>query len=88
MSHTETSGAPPAAIATARERLDAHVREIVKWHFDPATGCPFWLERAKGFDFNPRTDVQTYEDLIDAPSARDRARVLAALSQQSGRRGF
>jgi len=24
----------PAAIAAARERLDAHVREIVRWHFD------------------------------------------------------
>ena len=37
----------PDAIARAQERLDAHVREIVRWHFDPATGCPFWLERAQ-----------------------------------------
>ena len=46
------------AIQKAREQLDAHARDIVRWHFDPATGCPFWLERAKGFDFNPLTDVK------------------------------
>ena len=48
---------------TARERLDAHVREIVQWHFDPATGCPFWLERAKTFSFDPRKDIRGYADL-------------------------
>ncbi len=50
-------------VREARERLDAHVREIVSWHFDPATGCPFWLEKAKTFDFDPRTDVRGYNDL-------------------------
>jgi phenylacetate-coenzyme A ligase PaaK-like adenylate-forming protein len=52
-----------SAVKEARARLDAHVREIVRWHFDPATGCPFWLERAKRFDFDPLKDVQTYDDL-------------------------
>ena len=33
-------------MAAARAALDAHVREIVAWHFDPATGCPFWLDYA------------------------------------------
>ena len=33
--------------AAARERLDAQTREIVAWHFDPKTGCPFWLDYAK-----------------------------------------
>jgi hypothetical protein len=47
----------------ARERLDAHVREIVHWHFSPETGTPFWLERAKTFKFNPLTDVQGYDEL-------------------------
>lgn len=50
-------------VSAARERLDAHVREIVSWHFDPATGCPFWLEKAKEFDFDPREAVKSYEDL-------------------------
>ena len=47
----------------AREALDAHVREIVAWHFDPQTGCPFWLDRAKGLDWDPRREIQTFQDL-------------------------
>lgn len=47
----------------AREALDAWVREIVAWHFDPATGCPFWLERAKTLDWDPRRDIRGYDDL-------------------------
>ncbi len=49
--------------AEARARLDAHVREVVAWHFDPATGSPFWLERASGLGFDPRKEVRGYEDL-------------------------
>lgn len=52
-----------AQIAANKQALDAHVREIVQWHFDPETGCPFWLERAKSLDFDPRTDVQSADDL-------------------------
>jgi hypothetical protein len=50
-------------VRAARERLDAHVREIVRWHFDPATGCPFWLERATQLSFDPMTEVAGYDDL-------------------------
>ena len=63
MSLTVTQSVPDSARQAARERLDAHVREIVRWHFDPKTGCPFWLERAKQLDFDPLTDVQSYGDL-------------------------
>jgi len=47
----------------ARSRLDAHVREMVQWHFDPETGSPFWLEYGRGLDFDPRKEVRTYDDL-------------------------
>jgi len=50
-------------IQSARERLDAQMREVVRWHFSPDTGTPFWLERAKSFKFNPLKDVQTFDDL-------------------------
>lgn len=50
-------------VAEARSRLDAHVREIVAWHFDPATGSPFWLEKAAELGFDPRREVRGYEDL-------------------------
>ncbi|MCB0276941.1 MAG: hypothetical protein KDI06_19140, partial [Calditrichaeota bacterium] len=47
----------------AREKLDAHVREMVAWHFDPQTGCPFWLEYAENLDFDPRREIGGYDDL-------------------------
>ncbi|MEM9291190.1 MAG: hypothetical protein AAGD01_05890 [Acidobacteriota bacterium] len=49
--------------AEARRRLDAHVREIVAWHFDPDLGTPFWIEYAEGLDFDPRKEIGGYEDL-------------------------
>jgi phenylacetate-coenzyme A ligase PaaK-like adenylate-forming protein len=51
------------AQTTARQKLDAWVQEIVAWHFDPATGTPFWLDRAKSLGFDPRREIQTYDDL-------------------------
>ncbi len=48
---------------TSRETLDAWVREIIQWHFDPETGCPFWLDFAKKLDWDPRREIRTYEDL-------------------------
>ena len=50
-------------IEEARGRLDAHVREMVAWHFDPASGSPFWLDFADRLDFDPREAVQGYDDL-------------------------
>ncbi|MFN5330698.1 MAG: hypothetical protein ACK5DV_16110 [Planctomycetota bacterium] len=50
-------------VKRAREQLDAHVRDIVKWHFSPETGCEFWLEKAKSYSFNPITDVNGADDL-------------------------
>lgn len=52
-----------AAIRDARNRLDAHVREVVAWHFNPDTGCPFWLERVKTLGFDPRKEVRGFDDL-------------------------
>ncbi|MCH7700824.1 MAG: hypothetical protein IID37_03980 [Planctomycetes bacterium] len=50
-------------VAQAKQRLDEHTREIVAWHFDPDTGCPFWLEHASKLDWDPRTEIRTYADL-------------------------
>jgi phenylacetate-coenzyme A ligase PaaK-like adenylate-forming protein len=52
-----------AAIDAAREALDRQVREVVGWHFDPATGCPFWLDYAKKLDFDPRERIHSFDDL-------------------------
>ena len=53
----------PEAVAAARAALDAWTREVVEWHFNPDTGTPFWLERAKTLGFDPRREIQTYADL-------------------------
>ncbi|MBC8871070.1 MAG: hypothetical protein H8E44_16720 [Planctomycetes bacterium] len=52
-----------ASVAEARERLDAWTREVVQWHFNPETGCPFWLEFAEGLDWDPRQEIRGYDDL-------------------------
>jgi len=46
-----------------KEKLDAWTREIVQWHFSPETGCPFWLDWAAKAGWDPRKEVQNYQDL-------------------------
>lgn len=40
-----------------------YLRAAMEWHFNPQTGSPFWLRRAETLDFDPRSDVNTLEDL-------------------------
>jgi phenylacetate-coenzyme A ligase PaaK-like adenylate-forming protein len=49
--------------AAARTALNARVREIVSWHFDPATGSPFWLDYAKKLGWDPRREISGFSDL-------------------------
>ena len=49
----------------AGERLDTHLRGIIKWHFSAETGCPFWLDWARNQDWNPLTEVLTFNDLTE-----------------------
>ena len=60
---TATLDVSPTAITDARTRLDAWVRELMAWHFDPATGAPFWLEWAQQAGWDPRKEVRSYADL-------------------------
>jgi hypothetical protein len=48
---------------SAREALDAWTREIIQWHFNPETGCPFWLDFASKLDWEPRKEIRCYADL-------------------------
>jgi hypothetical protein len=41
-----TAKATPEQTKQAKDKLDAQVREVVRWHFSPDTGTPFWLEKA------------------------------------------
>lgn len=60
---TATQPAPAASVSASREALDAWVREVVEWHFNPATGCPFWLEYAEKLSWDPRQEIQGLDDL-------------------------
>ena len=53
----------------AREALDAWVREVVAWHFDPATGCPFWLDTRKKLGWDPRERDHGLRRPADASAA-------------------
>lgn len=50
------------------------VRAAMRWHFDPGTGSPFWLARAKTLDFDPLTDVKGIDDLALFPNVCDELR--------------
>ena len=63
--------ATDAQIKAAREKLDAQTVEMVEWHFNPATGCPFWLEKAKSLKFDPRKEVKCFDDLKKFPEFED-----------------
>jgi hypothetical protein len=58
--------------------LDAHVREMVDWHFDPDTGSPYWLRRAASLGFDPRREIRTFADLSRFPPVADEWREVAA----------
>lgn len=58
-------------VASARQQLDAHTREIVRWHFSPETGSPYWLAKAKTLPFDPLKDIQCFEDLKKFPLFED-----------------
>jgi|HigsolmetaAR206D_1030411.scaffolds.fasta_scaffold00528_9 hypothetical protein len=47
--------------------VDDLVRAVVRWHFDPRTGSPFWLDLARRLDFDPLRDVTGRADLARFP---------------------
>ncbi|MFQ5742451.1 MAG: hypothetical protein ACE5HV_02550 [Acidobacteriota bacterium] len=52
-----------ARVREAQEELDAHLREIIGFHFAPESGCPFWLEWAEKAGWDPRQEIQRFDDL-------------------------
>jgi hypothetical protein len=56
---------------SATATLDAWVRELMQWHFDPAIGCPFWLEWAEKAGWDPRREVRSHADLAKFSNFQD-----------------
>ena len=60
---TGFAAAAPERVQAARTALDAHVREIVGWHFSPETGSPFWLDYASKLGWDPLKEIHGFDDL-------------------------
>ncbi len=58
-------------IAAAETALDAHVREIIAWHFSHETGTPFWLDWAQQTGAQPVEQVRSFADLARLPRFED-----------------
>jgi phenylacetate-coenzyme A ligase PaaK-like adenylate-forming protein len=56
---------------------EAYLRAAVRWHFSPDTGSRYWLQRAKSLEFDPLTDIKTFEDLALFPNIVDELRDVA-----------
>lgn len=52
----------------ARSDPEAFLQAAMRWHFSPETGSRFWLDRASRLEFDPRTDVRTFDDLRRFPN--------------------
>ncbi len=50
-------------IKRAKHKLDTHVREMVQWHFDPKSGCPFWLDYAENLGLDLTKEISSFDDL-------------------------
>lgn len=60
-----------AAQAKALDELNEHTLKTVHFHFSDETGCPFWLEKKRELNFDPLTEVKSYEDIKKFPSFED-----------------
>jgi len=57
---------------------DEFIRAAMDWHFSPETGSPFWLERAASLEFDPLTDVKSFDDLALFPNVANELRDVRA----------
>lgn len=58
--------------------FDNHVRELVAWHFDAATGSPFWLAKRDSLGFDPLNDIRDANDLRRFPDVSAELRDVPA----------
>jgi hypothetical protein len=73
MSNAESSVSPEVAqqSAEAKDRLNEHTLKTVHWHFSEETGSPFWLQKRSELNFDPLTDVKSFDDLKKFPHFED-----------------
>ncbi|MFY1623373.1 hypothetical protein ACN261_28365 [Micromonospora sp. WMMD723] len=63
-----------AVASSPVETFDERLRRLLRWHFDPQTGSPFWLRQRGLLDFDPLRDIDTAADLVRFPDLTDQLR--------------
>ncbi|TWU43130.1 hypothetical protein Q31b_21680 [Novipirellula aureliae] len=58
-------------VDAARDALNEHTLRTVHWHFHDDTGSPFWLEKKRELNFDPLTDIKSFDDLKKFPLFED-----------------
>lgn len=53
---------------------DAHVQQMMKWHFSSDTGSEFWLTRKHRLGFDPIQEIRGVDDLLNFPNLIDECR--------------
>ena len=59
------------AASEALDLLNEHTLKTVHWHFSEETGSPFWLGKKSELNFDPLTDVKSFDDLKKFPNFED-----------------
>lgn len=58
-------------VDSARDALNEHTLRTIHWHFSDDTGSPFWLEKKSELNFDPLTEVRSFDDLKKFPLFED-----------------
>lgn len=59
---------------TELSNFNAHLHDVMQWHFSEKTGSPFWLDKRKSLGFDPLRDVRSFCDLALFPDVADELR--------------
>lgn len=91
---TTVRNGPETAYAAMRERvpelavdLDTWTRRMMRWHFSPGTGSPFWLSRRDSLGFDPVRDVDGFAAL-ELFGLFDKAELRAARARDLRPHGY
>jgi len=64
---TDSSAAQAISVAAAQAELERHFVAIVRRHFSPATGTPYWLDWAAAAGWDPAAEVSAFADVLRFP---------------------
>ncbi|MEU7577096.1 hypothetical protein AB0B50_05760 [Streptomyces sp. NPDC041068] len=67
--------------------LDTWTRRMMRWHFEPETGSPFWVARREKLGFDPVKDIGGFADLARF-GLFDKAELRAANARDLRPRGY